>query len=193
MSKLYLGTEPCEGTIHYPVIKIVPLEVSPQQWEAFPTFTHILFTSKNSVKLLSYLDLQRKQMLAIGQKTASALIQAGYTPSAVAKIETQEGMIDLLKMQDMKEANVLYPRSAIARKCLEQFLAQQGIRHQIWDLYTTVFQKPLPLPDLNLVDEIIFTSPSTVRGFIEAFGPLPLDKKLTCIGPITQAELEFYL
>jgi uroporphyrinogen-III synthase len=57
-------------------------------------------------------------------------------------------------------------------------------------LYDTVTQKLEPKPDLNHVQEIVFTSPSTVLAFLEIFGALPKGKKLIAIGPITQQQLE---
>ncbi len=193
MRKLYLGIDlPADlQALHYPVIRTVPLEIAPHLWDNFPNFTHVIFTSKNGVKIFlqSGRSLHQKQLLAIGQKTAAQLLQVGLRPLGIAETETQEGMIELLRTLDLKGAYILYPRSALARKPLENFLIEQQIRYQVWDLYTTVFQKPLPVPDLNLIDEIIFTSPSTVRAFIAAFGQIPPDKKLTCIGPVTEAEL----
>jgi len=100
--------------------------------------------------------------------------------------------IDLLRIQDLEEAYIFYPRSSLARKNLEHFLLHRHVRHQVCDLYETVFQKPQPVPDLANIDEIIFTSPTTVRGFVEAFGSLPKDKNLTCIGPITETALQKY-
>lgn len=184
--KLYLGLDaPKEkGVIHYPVIRIQPLEIAEEKWERWPRFTHLLFTSKTTVKLLAGRSLEGKTVLAIGQKTASLL------PGAlVAKTETQEGMVELLCGLGLKESFVLYPRSNLARDLIKKYLEENGICHEVWDLYTTVFQKPLPVPDFNLIDEIIFTSPSTVRAFVEAFGEIPQGKKLSCIGPVTEGEL----
>jgi uroporphyrinogen-III synthase len=188
--KLYLGLDaPCEdGVVHYPVIRIEPLEISQEKWDRFPLFTHILFTSKTTVKLLAGRQLSGKTVLAIGQKTARLL------PGAlVAKNETQEGMVELLSSLNLQKSFVLYPRSNLARDLLKKYLEEQEICHEVWDLYTTVFQKPLPEPDFSLIDEIVFTSPSTVRAFIAAFGQIPKGKKLSCIGPVTRAELDHIL
>lgn len=190
---LYLGTDPASyshipGLVHYPVIKVIPLEVSLED-----TYTHILFTSKNTVEILSEkMNFSGKKLVAIGKSTAAKLQEKGYASAAVAQEETQEGMIELLSSLDLKNAYLLYPRSSIARPNLRDFLIENNIRHTICDLYETVFQKPEPVPDLEKIDEIIFTSPSTVRGFIAAFGKIPLDKKLTCIGPVTETELKRY-
>ncbi len=197
---LYLGTDPenfldKESLIHYPVIKTIPLEIPCHIWECFTDYTHVLFTSKNAVAIfLAALKdsegLKKKQLIAIGKSTASKLAQAGYTPHFIAQEESQEGIIELLKTQDLHDAYIFYPRSSLARKKLEHYMRRRGIRHQICDLYETVFQKPEPVPDLDQIEEIIFTSPSTVKGFIAAFGSIPTNKKLTCIGAITEEELK---
>ena len=98
-------------------------------------------------------------------------------------------MIELLSRQDLRDAYILYPRSSLARKKLENFFIEREIRYQVCDLYETHFQKLEPVPHLADIHEIIFTSPTTVRGFLEIYGQLPRDKKLTCIGPVTEEEL----
>jgi uroporphyrinogen-III synthase len=197
--KLYLGTDPenCEfkDLVHYPIIKTIPLEIPSHIWEDFADYTHILLTSKNAVAIfLSQLKdqslLKNKQIIAIGKSTAAKLTQEGFAPHQIAEDESQEGIINLLKRQDLHDAYIFYPRSTLARKKLEHYMISKGIRHQICDLYETVFQKPEPSPDFSKIDEIIFTSPSTVKGFIAAFGSIPPNTKLTCIGPITEEELK---
>ena len=197
--KLYLGTDPenCElkDLVHYPIIKTVPLEVPSHILEDFADYTHILVTSKNAAAiLLNQLKdkeaLKRKRIIAIGKSTAAKLAQEGFAPHFIATDESQEGVIELLKTQDLHDAYIFYPRSSLARKKLESYMIARGIRHQICDLYETIFQKPEPIPDFTKIDEIIFTSPSTIKGFIAAFGAIPSNKKLTCIGPITEEELK---
>ena len=56
--------------------------------------------------------------------------------------------------------------------------------------YHTQTNKAVVLPDLNLCDEIVFTSPSTVDAFIDLCGSLPEDIQLTPIGPITKNKLK---
>ncbi|HEX2579128.1 MAG TPA: uroporphyrinogen-III synthase [Rhabdochlamydiaceae bacterium] len=194
--KLYLGTDPgdLKDLIHYPIIKTVPLEIPSHILEDFADYTHILFTSKNAVRILltrmHQEELKNKQLIAIGKSTAAKLTQEGFVPHLVAQDESQEGVIEVLKHQDLRNAYIFYPRSSLARKKLEHYLSSRAVRHQICDLYETVFQKPEPVPDFEKIDEIIFTSPSTVKGFVAVFGAIPANKKLTCIGPITEEELK---
>jgi uroporphyrinogen-III synthase len=204
MTILYLGTDPSsyqhlDGLVHYPVIKTVPLEIPPHLWDDFPDYSHILFTSKNSAAIFldalkktpwTLEELKKKTLVAVGRSTAAALAASGCAPQLVAEQEMQEGVIEILQSQELTGAYIFYPRSTLARKNLENFLIEHEIRHQVCDLYETVFQKPGPLPDLSEFQEIIFTSPSTVKGFLALFGALPRDKTLTCIGPITEAELK---
>ena len=56
-------------------------------------------------------------------------------------------------------------------------------------IYDTRTVQPKVVPDLTKVDEIVFTSPSTVKAFLDVFSEIPQDKKLTTIGPVTEQAL----
>jgi uroporphyrinogen-III synthase len=205
---LYLGTDPTEfesdgHLIHYPVIKIVPRSLeAPEMKRAFDDldeYTHLIFTSKNAVKIFfehltvlqrSLAELQSKCVIAIGQVTAAYLLAGGLKPTVVAPTETQEGVIRLLNTMDLSDAYLFLPRSSISRPILANFFQQRQLRYQACDLYDTVSQVLHPKPDLTKIDEIVFTSPSTVKAFIEIFGEVPRDKKCVVIGPITQLALK---
>jgi uroporphyrinogen-III synthase len=202
---LYLGTDPTQfesqnrpsgHLIHYPVIKIVPRALeSPelkQAYDEFEAYTHLLFTSKNAVKVFfGHLcpNLSAKITIAIGEVTAAHLRVQGVQPQFIAQDETQEGVIQLLNQLDLNNAYFFMPRSSLSRPLLTNFFKEHQIRHQACDLYDTVTQILEPRPDLNRIDEIIFTSPSTVNAFLEIFGKLPKGKKLTAVGPITEQAL----
>jgi uroporphyrinogen-III synthase len=167
---LYLGLRPKPGTFHYPVIKTVPLEVTIQP------FTHVIFTSQTTVEYWKW-PLDGKVVIAIGEATAKNLPNP-----IIAPVATQEGIIALLKTMDLKGARICYPKSKRARPLLSNYL-KNGFTV---DLYDTLLQKPEPVPNLDDFDEIVFTSPSTVEGFLEIFGELPKAKHLVFIGPITE-------
>lgn len=82
------------------------------------------------------------------------------------------------------------PHSKRARPNLTEFMKKKGIPYFALAIYDTHFQCLQPIPPLEDFDEIVFTSPSTVEGFIRIFGMLPKDKKLRAIGPLTQQALE---
>lgn len=198
---LYLGTSPVHYAgdghlIHYPVIRIVPRSSeAPEIREAFEQlekYTHILFTSKNSVAVFfQHLQVLQKRLgeqkiLAIGKVTEAHLSRKGVRVERTAEVETQEGIIAELARLDLTDSFLFLPRSSLSRPKLVEYLEQNKIRFLACDLYDTQFQKLEPVPDLAKIDEIIFTSPSTVKAFLSIYSELPKDKKLTAIGPITQ-------
>jgi uroporphyrinogen-III synthase len=211
---LYLGTDPTQFArqrgeeghlIHYPIIKIVPRALDrPDIIQAFSDmdkYTHVIFTSKNAVATfvgalasfkLPVTTLQKKTILAIGQVTGRSLFAAGLPPHHIALEETQEGMVSLLQTLDFSAGYVFMPCSSLSRPVLINFFKQHRIRYRACALYDTLPQMSHPKPDLTQVDEIIFTSPSTVQAFIKIFGHVPKGKKCLAIGPITQQALKMF-
>lgn len=208
---LYLGTDPTQFAaqghfdghlIHYPVIQIVPKSpFAPELMLAYDDlkeYTHLIFTSKNAVQIffrhLSELNLSNailtdKTLIAIGAVTAAHLKAQGTPASHIAQQESQEGLVQLLNQLDIEDSYFFLPRSALSRPVLIQYFIQREIRFQACDLYDTKTFKSAPAPELKEIDEIVFTSPSTVKGFIEIYGGLPQGKKLLAIGPITENAL----
>jgi len=181
--KLYLGLRPKKGTVHYPVIRTQfcgDLEPALAKW---PLFTHIIFTSISAVEY--WPGPWDKKLIAIGKSTAAALSKKGYD-SIVSPVATQEGVIDLV---ESIPGYFLLPRSRLARAVLTDFMEKKGILFSVIDLYDTHYQRLEPVPNLDDFDEIIFTSPSTVEGFLRIYKALPLNKKLTAIGPITEEKI----
>lgn len=201
---LYLGTSLEEDSnldhiIHYPIIQLAPLPIPLKVWEEFQLFTHILFTSKNAVSIFFesieqdvsiHWLFKNKKVIAIGDATARRLTQYNLNVDEMPKNAQQEGLIQLFETQDLKNAYFFYPRSSLARKNLEIFFIQKSIRYCLCDLYQTQPQTFLPKPNWNEIQEIVFTSPSTVQAFIQLFHTIPCDKKLTCIGPVTKQALD---
>lgn len=208
---LYLGTDPTQfesqgrsdgHLIHYPVIKIVPRPLDePELKQAFDdldAYTHLIFTSKNAVKIFfSHLaslnkpidTLKEKRIIAIGLVTAAHLSAQGCPATDISTEETQEGVVKLLNTMDLDDAYLFLPRSSLSRPILANFFKERELRYQACDLYDTVSHCIQPKPDLDQIDEIIFTSPSTVQAFLEIFGALPKGKKCLAIGPITEQTL----
>jgi uroporphyrinogen-III synthase len=208
---LYLGTDPTrfrsqghakDRIIHYPIIKIVPRSLAhpelKQAYAALSEYTHLIFTSKNAVKIFfgHLADLKQsadvlkiKTTIAIGKVTAAYLAATGIPLQFVAHEETQEGIVQLLDTMHLENTYIFMPRSSLSRPVLTHFFKQRRIRFQACDLYDTLTQALEPKPDLDQVDEILFTSPSTVHAFLEIFGTLPKGKKLMTIGSVTEKAL----
>lgn len=179
------------SVLHYPVIKIVPIPdvVLP----ALDEYSHIIFTSKSTVEIFFSFrpKVDHLSFLTIGPSTSTALKEKGYA-SLMAEEATQEGIMKLTIKLSIKK--VFLPCSSLARKDLAKFLSEQMIPHTVYYLYQTIFQIPFPPPDINDIEEIVFTSPSTVDGFLKIYPLSSLDgKKIHCIGPITRNYLQDYL
>jgi len=183
---LYLGLEKPElndteiNLIHYPIIQIIPKP--PHEcflsFSKLPQFTHFIFTSKTSVSIFfkylaifSYFlaDLREKQFIAVGQATAKSIKTYGIEKVLIAQNETAEGIVDLLKTMDLKNCYIFWPHSALSRDVIHTFLSKKRLKFEACVLYDTAPFLPKPLPDLNEVDEIVFTSPSTVSAFLKNF------------------------
>lgn len=208
---LYLGTDPthfeAQGRakghlIHYPIIKIVPRALDNpeirQAYDDLSEYTHFIFTSKNAVNVFcehldelkkTPSDFTQKKVVAIGHVTAAHLSVNGLNPQWTAEEETQEGLVKLLSLIDLDDAYLFMPRSALSRPVLANYFKEREIRYQACDLYDTITQCLEPKPELEHIDEIVFTSPSTVKAFLEVFGKIPLGKKLLAIGPVTEEAL----
>ena len=94
-----------------------------------------------------------------------------------------------MRTQSLEKTHFFFPRSSLSRNVIINFFQKNYILFQDCFIYDTITQKKQPIPNLEDIDEIIFTSPSTIKAFLEIFSAIPLDKKLTTIGPITQKAL----
>jgi len=182
---LYLGLEVplhlyLDKIYHYPVIRIIPRQAVVD----LEKYTHILLTSKTAVRLLPIL-LKDKIYIVVGKSTASVLREQGIEAHLIASEESSEGIIKELDKISLQNAHLFWPHSALSRPLINHYLTSKGVSFEECVLYDTLCQRLHPVPDLNDFDEILFTSPSTVQGFLEIYGSLPTDKKLTAIGNVT--------
>ncbi len=196
---LYLGTSLSHFSsdlevVHYPVIRLIPKSYQNENvifcLQKLSLFSHILFTSKNSVEILwdlcKVLNLPiRNKCISIGPSTSDTLREKGIEPALQAQEHTQEGVITLL--ESLESPYLFYPRSSLARPLLSEYLSEKSIPHEVLDLYDTIFQAPSPKPSLEDIQEVVFTSPSTIDGFFKAFEGLPKGIKISFQGPVTKS------
>jgi len=184
MTTLYTGLDPTRypgQVVHCPLIEIVPLFPNVND---LGSFTHFIVTSQTAAKLIQI--PKNAFVIAVGRATADAVGRADL----IAKDERQEGVIELLESIDLGGANVCLPRSSQARRLIDKYLSGRGVRYQVIDLYNVQTKVHKKYPDLSTIQKVVFTSPSTVRAFIEVYGALPRGKELIAIGPVTQKTIE---
>jgi uroporphyrinogen-III synthase len=196
---LYLGLNPANykssyNIHHLPIIETFLLDLHSKEfdemWKSIDSFTHVLFTSKTTVNIVlntfSIGSLKNKTIICIGRQTQKAFSKSGLE-SWVCIEETQEGVIEVLK--GIESLNILYLHSKNARPLIKVYLKENNIDHFEKACYETKTKILTNLPSLDLYEAIIFTSPSTVDGFLDNFGFLPKDKKLFSQGRITEEYL----
>lgn len=210
-SVLYLGFDAKHFKTDKPILEMPLVQIEPRPIDSIEirrifseimNFTHIIFASKNSVKIFfqflnifgySLNALKESKIIAIGQITAFYLKEERITPNYIASDETQEGMIRTFAHLDLDKANVLLPRSSSTRPLLSHYLVEHGIRHQICTLYDMRKHRPYTIVDLDEVDEVVFTHALTVDAFFELYQSIPKELKLHPLGPVARERLRSLL
>jgi uroporphyrinogen III methyltransferase/synthase len=207
--KLY-GADPVE----FPTIEVVP----PDSWEALDgairkieEYHWLIFTSVNGV--LYFLErlktagkdiraLKGIKLCAIGPRTAQEIERMGVRVDLMPDEYVAEALIEQMGRQSLKGQHILIPRAAVARDVLPEALRQMGAHVDV----VTAYRTKRPIRDLEWVKNLLqarqisvitFTSSSTVRNFVEMFGPEETRQLLNgvvvaCIGPITAKTVEEY-
>jgi uroporphyrinogen III methyltransferase/synthase len=201
---LVLGTHPEKYThlgtiVHRPIVKCVGLEDYTQFDEIIKQaqkFEWLIFTSAHSVRFF-FGRLQMKgfdtrslasvKIAAIGKTTARELSGFGILADLVPDNESSAGLLEEFASLDMKDKRVLLPRAKIASRELPNGLASLGAAVEEVSAYMTVEIEPADV-DFEHIDQILFTSGSTVRAFVKKFGYVPPHIKAYCLGTPTQAE-----
>ena len=206
---LYTGTDPKQFRAHGEVIPFPMIEITPAPPAAgriktllknLNIYDIILFTSKFGVKYFFALlaregyavkNLTQKTFVAIGRATAKALAQEGVPVSLIARVETSEGLFqEMTEKLELRGRKILFPRSALPNPYLKQKLTGQGARVDELTVYgnTPPAKRPLPVPEAT-IDQVVFTSPSTARNFLAAYGAIPRYWKISSRGAVTSAFL----
>ncbi|MCM8792505.1 MAG: uroporphyrinogen-III C-methyltransferase [Candidatus Omnitrophica bacterium] len=169
-----------------------------------PAFDWIVFSSRYGVEYffrrvfkLGY-DSRRLsgiKIAAIGKSTANKLKEYGICADLIPKDENSLGLIEEFR-KILKSSAISYqtlvkiflPRSDIADKGLKKGLEELGAEVISCVAYKNVIPDNLPDLDFDFFDEIMFTSPSTVRNFIKRYGRPSSRIKIRCIGEVTLKE-----
>lgn len=192
--------------VFFPVIEIIPpVDFSDfdRALKKLDQYDWIIFTSVHGVKAffkrLDFLGIQKipshTRMIAVGSKTAQVLDDHGVSPDHIPAEYMAEKMFSGIN-ENIAWKRFLLPQSDLARKTLaHEIRFAGGVVNEVV-AYRTVTTQPDPfgLEALRAgVDIITFTSPSTVKNFIDivrenGLDPfnLPGSPLFACIGPVTQ-------
>ena len=185
---------------HLPLISIGPLgdyREMDSHLKKIDYFDWIVFASRYGVeyffkrlKKIGYdtRALKNIKIAGVGNSTKSRLFDFGITTDLVPKEESSKGLIKEFQKIDLKGKRIFLPRSDISDKGLEKAFQKLGAAVTTSFAYRNRIAKDLPDLDLKSFDEIMFTSPSTVRNFKTRYGSLPKDVDVKCIGKRTLKE-----
>ncbi len=180
--------------VHKRIIDCVQLEdysqVDRVLEQGLHAFDWIVFTSANGVKYFfqrlystgkDVRKLASARVAAIGRTTADSLREFGILADIVPKLESSEGLLEEFSKIEMKGKKVLLPQSEIASAELPEGLLKRGSVIERVAVYKTVEIEPGEV-DFDYIDQILFTSGSTVRAFVKYFGKVPGSVKAYCLG-----------
>jgi uroporphyrinogen-III synthase len=154
--------------VRCPLIELEP--VGPERVELDGYDWVVVTSSYGARELLRRSSGRLGRVAAIGPGTASALREGGVEPVLVARVSTQEGLLDELPGQP---GRVLFAGAERARPLLVEQLGADFV-----PLYRTRTLTPDPLPDGDLV---VLASASAA----EALAALDLSIPAVSIGPET--------
>ena len=93
------------------------------------------------------------------------------------------------KAYDLKCKKILFPRSSLTNPYLKDELTKRGCEVNEVAIYQNTKPEKRDLPTIP-ISKVIFTSPSTVKNFLEDYGSIPPDWQILCKGPKTSAALK---
>lgn len=203
---LVTGTDPDRfrsrgEMIHVPMIEIRPVRnfaAVDAAIKRLAMYDGIIFTSKHAVryfldrgkvKIKHLKTFKKKEIMAIGKTTAGALREYGLSATRVALEESSEGMVKMLRRFPCNGTRFLVPRSNLSNDKMIRALREIGVKADAVTVYRNVRPKINKL-DLSRVDEIVFTSPSTVKNFLNTYRKIPKPIQVWAMGPVTRSYLE---
>lgn len=184
--------------VQVPSVRIVPAPPSSALSEALGKLSELAWVACTSRHGATYLAralhaqgaalLPSVSLAAVGPGTAQVMAQLWRVPDLLAEPATGEGLATCLMARASPQAGaVLLPVGQRARRVTQDLLQAAGF--VVWapvvyhNEIATAADPPVALPR---IDFVLFTSPSTVTGFL-ARQPLPPEAQVITIGPTTTA------
>lgn len=187
---LYTGLVcPNPDYIHTPLIEIEPVSFPEPSIE---DYDYLLFTSRYAVKAVEKSSLftihSSLKIVSIGPATTQALKDAGVGEVEQTEQDDSYGVIDYFSRQP--RGRVLIPRSNLALDIIPDGLRSLGFTVQTLTVYNNVYPNHVRRVNLDNIQRVVFTSPSTVDSFLKTYGCLPPHIEYVTRGSITEQHLK---
>ncbi len=160
-------------------------------------YKYIVFTSPNGVEKFfqklrdNKLDIRilfGLKIAAVGEKTKELLENRGLIVDYMPKVYTSENLAKELVANILPNEKVLLVRGAMATDILTSVLDEKSVTYDELVVYDTVYKNPMQdfiEEDMEKIDYAVFSSASTVEGFVKAM-PMDFTKvNAICIGEVT--------
>ena len=187
--------------IHTPLIELKPVEDRRELMAAIAdidSYDYLLFTSRFAVKhwFEAGGTCGKARVVAIGEVTKRWLKEERgerreerdyFCVETVGKDDSY-GVVSWFEGQP--RGRVLIPRSNLAKNIIPDGLQALGFTVKCVTAYVNVMPEHPQRIDLDTIDQIVFTSPSTIDNFIKLYGHLPPGKKYLTRGVVTEERLK---
>ena len=196
--------------LELPSICTVPVEDNSRLYEAFEklaAYQWIIFTSPVGVEIF-FDEMDRKEMdvrslgqakiAVIGEGTKKKLKEHHLLADFVPSVYDGETLGIEIAKELQGDEKILIPRAEAGNKKLTELLEQTGAKVDDIATYTTCYEKSRLIDEkkefeTGSVDCVVFTSASTVKGFVEGTPGLDYTSvKAACIGKQTKAAADAY-
>lgn len=193
--------------IDFPMIKTVSKSINNQIIELVSNindFQWLVFTSKNGVNCFfetykNYIDpstIKFCKIAVVGNATAVELHKFGFKANYISRGKNAEKLaLELLENQVEINEKVLLVLGELANDELENKLSEFVVTSRI-DVYQTISTDSIPVEIIERInkrkyDLILFTSPSTVRNFMNIMKQNQCSTYFVtaCIGKTTEREM----
>lgn len=186
----------------FPTIRIVgPEDPGPlrRAIQELDSYDWLILTSRNGVRYfrdeleragLAATDI-RARVACVGRATAGEVEALGVPVDLVPDDQVGEGLLEsLLATGSVDGARILLPRAAVARDILPDGLREHGAHVDDVETYRTVPDTEGAAAmrveiDAGRIDALTFTSPSSVRYFVDVMGTSIGGAAVVAIGPVT--------
>lgn len=188
------------GTIvHRPLIKLVPIEdytEADKPLKNLDAFDWIVFTSTNGAKFfferlnaigLDARALHSVKVAAIGVTTAEMLRSYGVLADMQPESESSVGLLEEFEKIGAAGKKILLVKPEVGSPVLFEKLSTAGAFVEVVVVYKNIDIEPQET-NFDFIDQILFTSASTVQAFLRRYCSVPEGLKVYCLGQPTLNE-----
>lgn len=196
--------------LELPAIRTEPMEDQSRLYEAFEqldTYKWLVFTSPTGVEVF-FGEMQKKEkdirslgmakIAAVGEGTKKKLKEKGLYVDLMPEVYDGDSLGEALAQTLRGGEKILIPRAEAGNKNLTALLERAGAFVEDVPTYRTCYEKSVLIDEkkefeTGSIDCVVFTSASTVKGFVEGTEGLDYTKvKAACIGKQTKAAADEY-